>query len=420
MGICVSKLVQLIFGYPYHDPVFDKVFDNELLLQNVFSFCNLSTIKTVRRVNQKCRRAAEKRFAEISQVAISLEPSSESPHVQLGMEKMLYKLESADHIKILMHDWLGSFRNFKLEAYISAAELIPGWSWTSVTPEDMEQAYNCLEQILRNLWRTNGSLTYSLTMLMTMDNANLPRDLLTSIIEACNSFPHVEIEPKHYVMRNTINLPKLRCTTLRLSLESFAKALSNFENVKKLIIEDATYIKLNKVVQAIIENGEEFRNLEEIDVTVKINFDEVHAISELSRLKRLTIRMITDFGSETFNMCQSTISALEEALAKHAPTLEFLHLKLMRAKVMSGLRKFDSNLKFPKLRELYYDTSLTFVGIGAHDVDIFELNGAIESGNLCTRFPALKKVEFSCRHVLSNLEGMHDFRASIKTWYNEA
>lgn len=88
--------------------------------------------------------------------------------------------------------------------------------------------------------------------------------------------------------------------------------------------------------------------------------------------------MITDFGSETFNMCQSTISALEEALAKHAPTLEFLHLKLMRAKVMSGLRKFDSNLKFPKLRELYYDTSLTFVGIGAHDVDIFELNGAIE------------------------------------------
>lgn len=43
--------------------------------------------------------------------------------------------------------------------------------------------------------------------------------------------------------------------------------------MKKLIIEDATYIKLNKVVQAIIENGEEFRNLEEIDVTVKINFD---------------------------------------------------------------------------------------------------------------------------------------------------
>lgn len=95
-------------------------------------------------------------------------------------------------------------------------------------------------------------------------------------------------------------------------------------------------------------------------------------------------------------MSQNTIPALQECVARHSQTLEFLYLQFIRCKVTSGL-SFET--VFPKLRMLYLETAnLTFEEFGDQDqdiyyedeafkevespsVDIFYLNGAVEVFN---------------------------------------
>lgn len=65
-------------------------------------------------------------------------------------------------------------------------------------------------------------------------------------------------------------LPKLICNTLRLDRSAVAEDVSNFFtnfNTAKIIVEDASYIDLYGVVQAIVRYGEQFGILQEIDVT---------------------------------------------------------------------------------------------------------------------------------------------------------
>ncbi|XP_021962021.1 uncharacterized protein LOC110857716 [Folsomia candida] len=382
----------------------ESIFENELLLGGIFSWLDLDTIKIVRLVNSKYKRVAWKRFSEISHVYVHLHlvlgTDFDNARLQLDLnDQPFLTLELGEDINTALNDQLTPFKNFKLEFTIIQRTLI--------SDRRIEVVYFRLNQLIRHLWRPNGSLIHSLSVLLSSEVGNVSRDLLVSIIQACNSFSHVEIEPKGYVLLNTSDLPRMTCHTLRINYAAFrfgnlSNSFSNFENIKKIILEDASSINLDTVVRAIFDNGEQFRNLEEIDVKIKLKFDQLVALAGLRGLKRLTIRIVAA------NMSQNTIPALQECVARHSQTLEFLYLQFIRCKVTSGL-SFET--VFPKLRMLYLETAnLTFEEFGDQDqdiyyedeafkevespsVDIFYLNGAVENGTMRKQFAALQKIE---------------------------
>lgn len=71
------------------------------------------------------------------------------------------------------------------------------------------------------------------------------------------------------------------CHTIRINPTTFpltnvSNVFSHYVNTKKIIFEDASLINLDQVVRAIIGTGEQFGKLEEIDVTMKMNFNVSH------------------------------------------------------------------------------------------------------------------------------------------------
>lgn len=108
-------------------------------------------------------------------------------------------------------------------------------------------------------------------------------------------------------------------------------------------------------------------------------FQKIVALAALRGLKRLIIR-IADL-----KMMEDIMAELKECIAKHAPTLEFLHLDFMTTTTISSrLCKFVP-LEFLKLKRLYLEAYLTYVGVGDHDLDIFGLNEIVEVST-CIKF----------------------------------
>ncbi|XP_021961850.1 uncharacterized protein LOC110857569 [Folsomia candida] len=362
----------------------ESIFENELLLANIFSWLDLDTIKIVRLINTKWESVARKRFSEISLVFVRLkfDLSSANTRIKLDLNNKPFLtlwLDDGNDIITPLYDQLAPFKNFKLVFTIYAE--------TVISDERMEEAYFCLNQLIRYLWRPNGSLTHSMGFFQ-----NTSKDLLRSIIDGYNAFSHVEIEAGEYVwFINTSDLPKMICHTIRINPTTFpltnvSNVFSHYVNTKKIIFEDASLINLDQVVRAIIGTGEQFGKLEEIDVTMKMNFNQLAALAGLRGLKRLKIRINDTIISE------SPMPALQECITKHAATLEFLHLEWMRCRVTSELSKLDS-IEFQKLRKLYFGKNLLFEDVAEHEVDLFDLHVAIQNGTLRKNFPVLKMIE---------------------------
>ncbi|OXA39726.1 hypothetical protein Fcan01_25467 [Folsomia candida] len=304
-------------------------------------------------------------------VHLKLELDWTTTGIQLYLHDQLYLTVALDEdIQTVLNDQLAPFINFKLDFTISDE--------TVMFQDQVEEAYLCLNQLLHKMWRPNGSLIHSASLLTVMEcDIEISRKLLAEIIQFF-IFPPLPL--------------KLTCNTLRLnydtlSLEDLSGDFFNFENTKKIIFEDTWVLDLGAVVVSMAERGERLGKLEEIDVTMHTKHEKIVALAALRGLKRLIIR-IADL-----KMMEDIMAELKECIAKHAPTLEFLHLDFMTTTTISSrLCKFVP-LEFLKLKRLYLEAYLTYVGVGDHDLDIFGLNEIVEDGTLNSRFPVLKRLE---------------------------
>ncbi|OXA47709.1 hypothetical protein Fcan01_17961 [Folsomia candida] len=380
---------------------------NELLLKNIFSSMDLDTMKSVRLVNKKWNTVAESRFKEIRRARVHLK-FGDNTEKQCNCERKPFLiLRSGNDIRTALSDKLASFTHFKLEVTISGEE------------EKIDEEYQCLSQLLRDLSRPNGSLICFASLLHAIDNIHQSHVPLASIIDACNGFSHLEINPNGFVPPDITGLPKLICNTLRLDRSAVAEDVSNFFtnfNTAKIIVEDASYIDLYGVVQAIVRYGEQFGILQEID--------KLAALAALRGLKRLRIRMQTLRPFDSIDLSRDIMSDFQQCLAKHAPTMEVFKVEFIKKRVSAYYRKVYS-IEFPKLRELYLETNLN--DLEANYVDIFFLSKTVEDKTFREIFPALKKLEIvePCekfnpvlgKRIISDLRQKYDVQ--VVTKYNE-
>ncbi|XP_021968423.1 uncharacterized protein LOC110863424 isoform X2 [Folsomia candida] len=401
----------------------DDVFQNDLILENIFTSLNLPSLRSIRLVCIKWNQLSGRMFADKSLVRLRLVQNtySSSDMIYTNLEvngTSNFTIHSGKCIKSVIGTQLDSFKNFAI---------------LFNTYQHSEQAYADMLQLVRHLWSPTGSISH----METFDDPRIPKRLLFSLVEAFNSFRKVEMTLNFRTGYE--NGLQFNCDTLNVvqpcpysSLKD--GVMSHFFNLKRIIFNHCYNLK--DFFAYMETNLNKFDKLVEIEIFDCIgNLYDLKPLSRLERgLKTLKIQLYSDHDTRVeFD----DFIVLEMILVRHSSTLKELSLavlSLQREKI-TPIPKFAS-IKFPKLQKLALDmTAFEHCTSGCTDKmdsrDIFNIGVAVEGGNFLNRFPLLTHLEISLAHstfqsilsriTVEELEGKYNVYVRqdkvVKNWY---
>ncbi|XP_035712066.1 uncharacterized protein LOC118437259 isoform X2 [Folsomia candida] len=321
----------------------EEVFQNGLILGNIFSWLDHHDLKTVRFVCRNWERSAGPGFSERSRIRLDmwqgLCPGRERTTFLRINKGPLLMLGTEDRVGDALAGILDSFQHFEL-------------SFTTYRHTKLVQAYRHLAELFDHLRRPRGSVTY-MDAVTFEKNCNIdglvPQGALLAVVAAQNAVPEVHMrlnlggypEGLHFHATSL----DIDCTSLQDNVAEKATILGRFHSLKSIMFT-ATQ-GLDYYVGFMVENRDQFANLDQVWVDDCCQLKDIRILSRLGNgLRKLGINVINHPRDE-FSL--QDVSGLETCLVRHFATLRVLDLSFN----MSIIRTWKFvTITFPKLWKL--------------------------------------------------------------------